>query len=164
MFKQIRKQVAFFIAPEYRDAIAVRDLELQEKEQKIEEKINSRVAQILMQMDPFEPILRQFHGVFSDEYEQVEERFDEQSKVRMYMWAYGQRDDPQANFLSDFIMNTAGNEVLKRKEPTPERILYFRSQIANEILRKSEISRLALHYEEIIKRKDEEFDSSVGIE
>lgn len=168
MLINLRKKLACFISPEYRDEadeILVKGtLKLEKEKKEIDSILNQKVAETLLKMDPFEPLLEKFHGVFSEYYKNIEDRFDQPSKLRLYIWAYGQHNDPQAKYFSDYIMNTAGNAMVNLTNPTPERIGYFRSQIANEILRNKEIGRLSLHYEEIIKRKDEEFDSSVGVE
>lgn len=168
MFKNSRKKIACFISPEYKeeaDEILVKGMfKLREDTEKIEHTINQRVAEALLKVDPFELVLRDFHGVFSHDFEKMEEPLNDQSKLRLSMWAYQQKTDTEANFFSDWIMNTAGNALFKLTQPSMERLSYYRAQIANEITRKKEIGRLSLYYEEIIKRKDGEFDSGVGVE
>lgn len=168
MIKNFRKKFACFISPEYRDeadAVLVKGLlELNSEKGKMEYEINKRVAETLLKMDPFEPLLRKYHGVFSDAFDRPEDNLDSPSQMKLSMWAYGQKHDIQGNFFSNWILNSAGNDLIKLTNPSIERIGYHRALIANEILRKREIGRLALAYEELIKKKDDEFDSSVGVE
>lgn len=168
MFKNLRKKFACFVSPEYKeevDEILIKGMfQHREAMEKTEQEVGRRVAEALLKVDPFELVLRDFHGVFSQDFEKMEEPLNDQSKLRLSMWAYQQKTDSEANFFSDWIMNTAGNALFKLTNPNMERLSYYRAQIANEITRKKEIGRLSLYYEEIIKKKDGEFDSSVGIE
>ena len=165
MFKDFRKKIAHFVAHDYLDTL-IKGVTANEMIHKdlIEKIANQKVAEILLKIDPLEYCLKEFHGIFSEEFDKPENNLDDQSRLRLSMWAYSQKDDVQARFLSDWIMNTAGNALVKLTNPNPATTGYYRSQIANEITRRKEIGRLSLYYEGIIKKKDEEFDSGVGVE
>lgn len=145
MFKKFCIKVGRFLASEY-----ISGLEARAKD--VEMKVNLRVAEYISKMDPFEPLMKQFHGVFSEEYEHPEDNLDDRSKLGFMMWAYQQKTDPSFRFMVEWIMNTQGNASLKRGNPTPETILYGRSQISNMILFRKEVGRLSLLYEEILEK------------
>lgn len=133
--------------------------------QPIEREVNKRVAEIILKMDPFEPLLKHYHGIFREEFEKVEENLDERSRFSMAMWAWGQKKDPHFKRMVDWVMDNAGNETLKRAPISYERTQYGRAQIANMILFKREIGRLASIYEEFLgKNKGEDVDLGVSVE
>lgn len=127
--------------------------------------INRRVAEIVSQMDPLYPLLKQYSVIFSEEFERVEEPLDEPSRIGMAMWAYGQKRDPYMKRMIEWIMNSAGNETMKRAPITAERTQYGRGQIANMILFRKEIGRLSTIYEELLGRsKGDDFDENTVVE
>lgn len=137
-FQEIRNKIARFIAPDY-----FRDFD---------ERVNQRVAVAISRMDSFEPLMKEFHGVFSKEYQRPEEQLNTQSQIQMKMWGYQQSKDPSFKYLTEWIMNVQSNETLKRAPVTPERIMYGRAQVSCMILFVKEIGRLALLYEEILEK------------
>lgn len=149
--RSIREKIARFIAPELSKSI--------------DNEINQRTALIISKMDPFEPLLREFHGVFSEEFDHPEENLDERDRIGMMMWGYQQKNDRFFKYMTDWIMNTQGNETLKKAPVTTDRILYGRAQLSTMILFKKEIGRLSSLYEdELAKRHPEGFDENLPIE
>ena len=63
---EIRNKIARFIAPEYF--------------QDFDRKVNQRLAELSMKQDPFEILSREFNGIFSNEYEHLEEGLDERAR------------------------------------------------------------------------------------
>ena len=122
--------------------------EVEKLKQEIDSKVNQRVAEYISKLDPLEALLRQQSVIFSDEFERVEDQLDEKSKFTMGMWAYGQKRDPYMKRMIDWVINTAGNETIKRAPITVERTQYGRAQIANMVLFKQELSRLSSIYEQ----------------
>ena len=59
---------------------------LAERERTIDMEVNQRVAHVLASMDPFEPLLKEFHGIFSEEHERVEDPLDEKGQLQMRVW------------------------------------------------------------------------------
>lgn len=142
-------KIARFLAPRYFEEFDLR--------------VNQRVAKIISEMDTFEPLMKEFHGVFGKEWEHPEEKLDDRSKTTMLMWAYGQSHDPHFKHITDWVMNTQGNETLKRAPVTAERVLYGRAQISTMILFVKEVGRLSLLYEEMMeKNKPENFTSETN--
>lgn len=137
--------------------------QVEEKEQQLDALIGQRIAQTLARMDPFELIFKEFHGIFSDEFERPEEKLDTRSRLSLTMWAYQQSTDPSFKYLMDWVMNTQGNETLKRAAVTPERILYGRAQISGALLLVKEVKRLGAQYEDMLK-KDQPFDEVIAVE
>ncbi len=145
MWSTIRKKIADFIYPEQID------------------EANLRVAKIIAGMDPWEPVLKLFHGVFSEEYERPEDNLDARSQMSLYMWANHAYKDPGFKYVTDWICNTFGNETLKRAPISAERTQYGRAQISSIILFKKEMKRLSNLYEESIK-PDGDFDKHITVE
>lgn len=158
MVDTFRNKLARFIAPKV-------FAELAEQKLLIDTTVNQRVANILEKMDPFEPLLKEFHGIFNKEYEKPEDKLNEQSKVMLKMWGYQQRDDPSFKYITEFVINTQANETLKRAPVTPERIMYGRAQISGMILFIREVERLGLLWDdELTKNKESRFDESLSVE
>lgn len=134
-----------------------------EKERILNATVGQRVAETLAKMDPFEHLFKEFHGIFSEEFERPEEKLDTRSRLSLTMWAYQQATDPSFKFLTNWVMNTQGNETLKRAAVTPERILYGRAQISSTLLFVNEIKRLGALYEDMLK-KDQPFDEVATVE
>ena len=125
--------------------------------------VDQRVAMVLAQMDPFEPLLREFHGIFSEEHERVEDPLDEKGQLQMRVWGWQNAASPEFKRMTEWVMNTQGNESLKRAAVTPERILYGRAQISGMILFVREVERLSEAYKDMLK-KPGEFDESTTVD
>lgn len=131
----------------------------------IDMQVNQRVAKMISEMDPFEPLMKQFHGVFSEQYEHPEQRLDTPSRMRMYMWGWQQETDPHFHHLMNWIMNTQGNETLRHAPVTPERILYGRAQLSCMLLFKNEVARLSnLYLEEKARMENGDFDPTLTVD
>lgn len=127
--------------------------------------VNQRVMAIIAKMDPFEPLMKEYNGIFSTEHEHPEDTLDEPGKLGMRMWAYGVSHDPHFKRLTQYIMDTQANETLKRAPVTEARIQYGRAQISSMILFRKEIGRLSLAYEDTLAGKGrEEFNSEKATE
>lgn len=138
---------------------------LKEKENDFDMRVNQRVGEVILQMDPLLPLLKKHSVIFSEEFTKVEEKLDEPSRLGMAMWAWGQKRDPYMKRMIEWVMNNAGNETIKRAPITAERTQYGRAQIANMVLFRDEIGRLSSIYEEIIGGKgDGEFDDTKMVE
>lgn len=149
--KEIRIKIARWLASEYFE--------------EADNRVSQRVASTIAKMDPFEPILKEFHGVFSKEYERPEDKLDERSQINMKMWGYRMHTDPCFKYMTEWIMNTHANEILKHAPVTPERILYGRAQISTMILFVKEVGRLASLYEDLLEKNNEEvFNSEISAE
>lgn len=144
-FKKIRKKIADFIYPEHID------------------EVNLRLAKIMNNLDPFEPVLKLFYGVFSEEYERPEDKLDARSQMNLKMWAYQMYKDPSFKYITDWLMNTFGNETLKRAPISAERTQYGRAQISTMILFKKEMERLSNLHEDAIK-PEENFDKNITVD
>lgn len=131
----------------------------------IDERVNRRAAEIVSKMDPWAPLMREFHGIFTAEYERPEDRLDSAGKIRMMMWGYQQNGDPAFNQLMDWIVNTQGNASVKKGNPTSETILFSRAMIAAPLLVKKEVQRLSSLYEEFLANRNEpDPDEAVAVE
>lgn len=152
----IRERVARFLSPDVFE-------ELEEREKNIDIVVNNRVADVLSKMDPFEPLFKKYHIVFSKEYSHPEENLDQQSQIRLFMWAYGIVNDPSFLHVINFFRNTQGNATL-RKAKTDAEWFYGRASLATLTLFLEEIQRLASHYENLLAQKDSSFDSQVVVD
>lgn len=132
-------------------------------EQSFEERVDQRVAKVLAERDPFEPLLQHFKGTFAQEYERPEERLDSQGQIAMYLWGYQQTHDPSFKHVTEWIANKAGNQLIQKGLPSVERQLFARAQISTMLLFKQEARRLSSLYEEMIGKKDE-FISESSVE
>lgn len=127
--------------------------------------VNRRVAKIFSEMDPFEPLMREFHGIFSEEFEHPEDNLDYPSALRLYMWGWQQETDPHFQHLMNWIMNTQANETLKHAPVNTDRILYGRAQLSTMLLFKKEVKRLSNQYlEEKLKLEGQDFDNTVVVD
>lgn len=161
MIQKVRKTIAYWISPELKREKE----ELVKIAREAQGKADRKFAELVFKMDPFEPIMRQFHGVFSSQYEHPEDNLNPQSQFILKSFGYKVRDDPGFKFITEWIMNTQGNETLKRSTPTPERILYGRAQISGILAFVNEIGRLASLYEEDIEKKQRgDFDGELSVE
>lgn len=126
---------------------------------------NRRFAEMVSKMDPLEPILKEFHGIFSKEYERPEDKLDAKGQLNMEMWGFQQDTDPYFEYVTDWIMNTHANETLKKAPVTTDRILYGRALLAVMLLFKNEVRRLANLYRDRLakeKNKYEGFDETIS--
>lgn len=135
--------------------------ELEENVKKKDTEVNQRVAELINNMDPYEPYMRRFKGVFSKEYENPETRLNDAGRIGMWMWAWQQDTDIHFKFLTDWIINTQANATIKRKAPTPDEILYCRAKITGMIQFRDEIRRLANLYRDHLD-KDGEHEDEYG--
>lgn len=177
MLKNIRETIGRFFASDY-----IRSLEehirkaknneifVNNKYDEIPNLVNARVAEIISQLDPVDLLLKEYNGVFSSDFTYPEERLNDQGKFGMYLWGWQQHTDPYFEHMVNFIMDSAGNQTMKGKilseEDLKKKMLYGRAQIANMILLKKEVGRLASNYEDVLEKKrgGEDFDSSKTIE
>ena len=134
-----------------------------ERELELDNEVNQRVAHVLASMDPFEPLLKEFHGIFSEEHERVEDPLDEKGKLLLRIWGWQNADSPAFKHVTAWIINSQANETLKRAAVTPERILYGRAQISGMILFVREVERLSEAYKDMLK-KPGEFDESTTVD
>ena len=144
-WSNIRKKLANYIYPE-----GVRE-------------VNLRVAEIINKTDPLDPVLKMYHGVFSEEYERPEDKLDKRSQLNMKMWANQMYKDPSFEYVTSWICNTFGNETLKRAPISVERTQYGRAQISSILLFRREIKRLSDLYENMLK-KPEDFNENISTE
>lgn len=127
--------------------------------------VDARVASVISKLDPFEPLMKEFRGIFSKEYAHPEDKLDAKGQLMMRMWGYQMADDPSFRYMMQWIIDGQGNETLKRAPVTPERIMYGRAQISGMILFRNEVERLAEAYkDELEKNKTQEFISDVVAE
>jgi hypothetical protein len=158
MVDTFKTKIARFLAPEIFQ-------ELEDKKRTLDDTINQRVAATLAKMDPFEPLLKEFHGIFSEEYEKPEDQLNRVSEMQLKMWAYAQRSDPSFKYMMDWMANKQGNHTLRQPYLTGETILYGRALLANVSLMKKEINRLALSWEDHLREmRGESFDSNLAVE
>lgn len=152
----IGQRIARFLAPEDYEAIA-------KERSAIDLAVNNRVADVLFKMDPFEPLLKKYNVIFSEEWTHPEDKLDYPSQLRLYMWAYGMEKDPNFLHLTEWIQNTQGNNTL-RKASHHDEWLYGRAALATITLFVEEVGRLASRYREVIANKDRPFDVSLAVE
>lgn len=151
-----REAIARILAPEV-------FVELAKKEEEVQMHINQRVAEVLLKMDPFEPFLKKYNVIFSEEWDRPEDNLDERSKFRLTMWAYGTKKDPSFLHLINFLRDTQGNATL-RKAKNDNEWFYGRAAIATLTLFVEEIGRLSSQFEETRSRKDQTFDEHLVVE
>lgn len=145
----IRTRLAKWIAPEY--------------SRSVDFQVGQRVAEIMTKMDPFEPLMRQFNGVFGEEFEHPEDGLDTKGQLMLRTLGYQLSDDPSFKYLMNWVMNSQGNETIKRAPVTIERILYGRAQISSTLTIVNELRRLGEAYKDMLGRQ-EDFDESLTIE
>lgn len=152
-----RERIARYLAPEVFAQVDMR-------EHSVTMEVNQRVAEFIAKMDPFEPLMRSFNIVFTDDYEKPEQGLNTQSQILLKSWAYGVRDDPSFKHLMQWIINQQGNNAIRKGNPTPETILFSRAMLAAPVFVMAEVRRLAQLYEELILRREEDFDPHSGVE
>lgn len=163
MFKNIKEKLGRFFANDYIESVENRILN---KEKEIETTINNRVALIVSNLDAIDLLMKDYNGVFSSDFTNPEDKLNDQGKLGMYMYGWQQKNDPYFEHMINFIMDSAGNQTMKGKimseEDLKKKMLYGRAQIANMILLRKQVGRLASVYEDILdkKRGGGGFDSS----
>lgn len=126
---------------------------------------NQRYAELVSRMDPLDPLFKNLSIVYSEEFTRVEEKLDSKGQLGFMMWAWGQSKDMYFNFLIDWIINSHGNETLKRAPVTNERTLYGRAQISSMVLLRKEVGRLASLYEEKLEElREDKFDTATTVD
>lgn len=156
MVDTFKNRIREFFFSEYEE-------KLRQKEKEMNNEVNRRFAEMVSKMDPMEPLLKKYSVVFSEQYERVEDPLDERNRMTMAMWAYGQKRDPYQKRMIDWIINTAGNSMLKlparTNEDRGEILLWGKAQISNMILYERELRRLSSIYEEkLAQMSGKEFD------
>lgn len=157
------EHIAQWLAPEREARLNTRAAEIQKRERDLEMTINNRVADITLKMDPFEPLMKKYNVVFSEEWQHPEDNLDSQSQIRLFQWAYGIVSDPSFLHVINFFRNTQGNATL-RKAKNNDEWFYGRASIATLTLLFDEIKRLASHYEDLVSKKDTGFDPNSAVE
>lgn len=158
MWHGLRTKLAKWLDPSVFD-------ELRAREKLLNEEVNRRVAEYVSRLDPFEPLMKEFSGIFSREFERVEDQLNDQGRTTMLAWAWTQAKDPHFQRITDWIIDTQANETLKRAPVTTERIMYGRAQISGMILLRQEVGRLASLYQKILDGgKGESFSSEITVE
>lgn len=149
------ERVARLLSPDVFEA-------LEKQGEELEFTVNNRVADALFKMDPFEPFLKKYNVIFSEEWDRPEDRLDQISRIRLFTWAYGIEKDPSFLHLTNWIMNTQGNATLRKGKTDPE-WFFGRSAIVTIALLVEEVGRLASYYREMIG-KPEEFNEHLAVE
>lgn len=152
----LRKRIAAYIAPEY-------EKELAERKQNIDYEVGQRVSETLMKMDPFEPFLKKFHGIFSEEFVQPEDGLGQIGKIKLFSWAYAARGDPSFIHLTNWLQNVQANNTL-RKAKNDYEWFYGRCAIVIIELFVAQVGRLGRQYEEVVLKKAADFDPNLTAE
>lgn len=156
--------LARWLAPEREELFDVKLLHLQKREKDLDMEVNQRVADYLSKMDPFEPLLKKYNVVFSQEYTRPEQKLNEQSQIQLFMWANGVESDPSFKHLINWFRDTQGNATL-RKAKTDHEWLYGRAALATLTLFAEEVSRLSSRYKDILaERSGQTFDAGLPVE
>lgn len=160
MLKNLRTKIAKAIAPEYVAVV----LDLEKRVSGIEDNVNQRIAKTLIDLDPMELVMKKYHGVFGGDFERPEERLNEAGKLGMYMWAYGQRNDPYFKHMTQWFLDTQGNNTV-RKAKNDHEWFFGRACIINILSFVKEVGRLSNLYEELMeKRGEDKFDGESTVE
>lgn len=133
------------------------------REKNLDNEVNRRVASTLSKMDPFEPLMKEFNGIFSQENEHVEDSLDARGQLMLRTWGYQNADSIAFKYLTDWVMNTQANETLKKAPVTEARILYGRAQISCMLLFVKEVKRLSEAYKDMLGKKDD-YDPSTPVD
>lgn len=163
MFEKFREKIAALVAPERSRRLYVLQQDLGNLAKNIDQETSRRVAEIVSKMDAFEPLMKEFHGLFSQEFRHPEENLDQPGQLGMYMMGHRVVNDPHFKHLTDWIMNAHANEMFKRpnlnRDNALDAVLYVKAQLSSMILLKRELGRLGSNYEEILhKNEDEAFN------
>lgn len=127
--------------------------------------VNVRVAEVLMSMDPFEPLMQKFRGSFASLRERPEDGLDATSQLRMWMWGYQMMGDESFNYLMQWLLDREGNNFIRKGRATQEEILFSRAMLAAPQTVREQVKRLASRYVEYLERnKDQDFDPDMTVE
>lgn len=160
----LRERIAQWLAPERSRWLDGFQKELFEKEKDIEMRVNIRVADIIMKMDPWEPLLKKYNVVFSQEYEKPEDNLNPQSQIAFFMWAHGIAEDPHFKHLMEWYVNKQGNNTL-RKGTNDNEWFFGRAVVATISLLVREVGRLSARYSEVLEnRKPKGFNDKLAVE
>lgn len=166
MLQNFREKIAAFIAPERSHRLYKLQEDLLILGRNIDQETNRRVAEIIAKLDPFEPLMREFHGLFSQEFQHPEQNLDQPGQLGMYMMGHRIVHDPHFKYLTDWIMNAHANEMFRRPNLTRDNaldaVLYVKAQLSAMILLKKELGRLGSNYEEILNKKEDEAFTSTS--
>lgn len=169
MWVDIRKKLAEFFSPE--PLIWGDDLFLNYKgvNKIIKERVDKRVAEAISKIDPMELFMKQHQSIFSEQFERMEDKLDARGQLGMMMWGYQQSKDPYFKYATEWVMNTAGNEMLRlparSNEERGEILMWGKAQISNMLLFIKEVGRLSLAYEDRLERnKGETFNKDLTVE
>lgn len=163
MIYGIRHAVARWLSPEREQELEDYEIELLKREKDMDLEINNRVAEITLKMDPFEPFLKKHNVIFGRDWIHPEDNLDSVSQLRMFMWAYGMIDEPSFKYITNWIINTQGNNTLRKAQSDAE-WFYGRSAIVTIGLFVDEVGRLASRYKEIRAREENRFDENLTVE
>lgn len=150
-----RKGIARILAPEEFAA-------LEKKKAEMDLIVNQRIADVLFKMDPFEPLLKKYNVIFSEEWTHPEERLDDQSQIRLYAWAHGMEKDPSFLHVMNWVRNTQGNATLQKAKNDQE-WLYGRAAISTITLLVKEVGRLSSKYKELLSVREKTFNENLPI-
>lgn len=153
----LRAHIARFLAPE-------EFLELEEKKANADMLVNQRVADIVFQMNPFEPFMKKYLVAFPSEWENArpEDTLDSQGAMRLFMWAYGTKADPNFIYLTDWLRDQQGNNTL-RKGKNDHEWFFGRAAIVTITLFIEEVGRLSSKYAEVMAGRDRSFDENLPV-
>ncbi len=163
MLDKFRRTVAAIIAPEYKEEMTATQAVLEIRAKEADHRVNQRVADILNTMDPFEPILKKYHVIFSEEYPHPEDKLAQKSQYDFFLWAFSLEQDPNYKYLTDWIQNVQGNATV-RQAKNSEEWFFGRATLAFITLYRREVSRLANRYKDIIAKRDGSFDAFLPVE
>lgn len=160
----ILHRIAQWLAPERERQLNTERVEFQKRVRDFDIEVNSRVADIILKMDPYEPFLKKYNVIFSENWEKSDDRLDDQSRLSLYMWAYGFHKDVNFQYLIDWTKNTQGNAAI-RKASNEKEWFFARACIITIELLVEEIGRLSSHYQAILDgRKQKGFDKTLAVE
>lgn len=145
-------------------ALEQQKIELENERVEMQLRVNQRVADVLFKMDPLEPILKKYHIVFPAKWEddKPEQKLDSMGAMRLFMWAYGTRSDPNFLYIIDWIRTQQGNKTLRKAQNTDE-WFFGRAAVATMTLFQEEIGRLSAKYEEVMAHRDQSFDQNLPV-
>lgn len=158
-----KESMAQWLAPERERRLNTERAYFQKRVRDFDMEVNSRVADIILKMDPLEPFLKKYHVVFSEAWDNLEDKLDSASQTALCMWAHGVHGDPYFKYLTEWIINTQGNSTL-RKAKTEMEWFYGRASIATIALLTREIGRLSERYKETLDTRFGGFDKNLAVE
>lgn len=170
MVETLKTWIARKLAPHLFDEVLARETAATAREKALDDEVGRRAAAIVMKMDPFELVMREFSGVFGEDFEHPEDNLDARGVLNLQTFGYTLANDPSFIFLSSWIMNSQGNETFLRA-PVPDekaammKLMYGRAQISSMLTFRKEVRRLSAAYEDVLaKQRGESFDPSLSTE